>query len=122
MRRLEIPTRDGVVAVIPVRMTEAWLLIDEKALRIAAGNPRGRGALEMPSISRLESLADPKALLRDLLVSASEAKGRKRRRFDRVEAMRRLADLIADYSPLERLPAFRAFRAELEAGLEAIGA
>jgi hypothetical protein len=30
------------VPVVPVRMTEAWLLIDEAAIRSAAGNPRGK--------------------------------------------------------------------------------
>jgi hypothetical protein len=34
-----------VVPVVPVRMTEAWLLLDEEAIRKVAGNPRGRNQL-----------------------------------------------------------------------------
>jgi hypothetical protein len=36
------------IAVIPVRMMEAWLLIDERALRTAAGNPNGGEPLDLP--------------------------------------------------------------------------
>ncbi len=121
-RRREIPTRKGVVAVVPVRMTEAWLLIDEAAIRSAAGNPNGQVRLGIPGISRLESVADPKGLLRSLLVTASEATGRRRERFERSSAVARLAEQIQDYSPLMRLPAFRAFEKELVEGLAGIGA
>jgi hypothetical protein len=40
------------VPVVPVRMQEAWLLIDEAALRRAAGNPNGPMPLAMPSLPR----------------------------------------------------------------------
>src|SRR4051794_15078621 len=30
------------VCVVPIRMTEAWLLIDESAIRRASGNPNGK--------------------------------------------------------------------------------
>ncbi len=121
IRRREIPANDRVVAVIPVRMTEAWLLTDEKALRKAAGNPNGRAALSLPPVNRLESLPDPKSTLRDLLVVASKAIGRRRKRFDQHGARQRLADLIEDFSPLRQLSAFTAFEAELEEGLGRIG-
>lgn len=107
-RRNEIPTANDIVPVIPVRMTEAWLLIDEGAIRLAAGNPSGRAALPLPKVSQLEGLADPKARLVELLMTASEHRGRRRSQFNRGAAVRRLAQSIADYSPLERVPAFRA--------------
>src|SRR5438067_10442591 len=44
-----------VVAVVPVRMLEAWLLCDELALRRAAGNPNGRQPLELPPANQLEA-------------------------------------------------------------------
>lgn len=122
VRRREIPHDDLVVAVIPVRMTEAWLLVDESALRQAAGNPNGRVSLALPPPSRLESVADPKTLLRELLATASEATGRRRRRFDQSAARQRVADLIGDFSPLRELPAFAAFESELESALDHIGA
>ena len=36
------------VATVPVRMTEAWLLIDEDAIRRAADNPNGRAYVGIP--------------------------------------------------------------------------
>lgn len=42
------------VPVIPVRMTEAWLLISEKAIREASGNPYGRVNLRLPSSRDIE--------------------------------------------------------------------
>lgn len=105
------------VCLVPVRMTEAWLLIDEQALREAAGNPNGLVDLRLPPTSALESLADPKKTLYDLLNKASELKGRRSRRlrgFRERQARQRIAELIDDFSPLEELPAFRDFRAELK--------
>ena len=39
------------VPVVPVRMTEAWLLFDEKAIRWAASNPNGSQPLGLPESS-----------------------------------------------------------------------
>lgn len=40
------------VAVVPIQETEAWLLLDEKAIREVAGKPRGRVRLNLPTPSR----------------------------------------------------------------------
>ena len=64
------------VPVIPVRMSEAWLLIDERAIRRAAGNPNGKIHIALPSIKNLEKLPDPKQELRAILKSASGLGGR----------------------------------------------
>ena len=39
---------DWTVCVVPIRMQEAWLLLDETAIRTAAGNPHGHRLLELP--------------------------------------------------------------------------
>jgi hypothetical protein len=75
-----MPNR-GWVPVIPIRMTEAWLLLDEQLLREVAGNPNGRVPLQIPAAREAERLADPKGLLKELLVTASELTGRKRQIF-----------------------------------------
>ena len=98
-----------VVCVVPVRMQEAWLLIDESALRKAAGNPQGRRMLNVPDPRRLEDLPDPKQILHDLLCQASELSGRRLRRFDRDMGrhVHRVAEQIDDFSPLCELTAFQ---------------
>lgn len=112
-RKREIPVLPRVVAVVPVRMTEAWLLISERAIRQAAGNPNGQVALEVPPPRRLEGLADPKSTLRELLVRASEFKGRRRQQFQSVAAARRVAEYIEDFSVLRALSAFQELERDL---------
>lgn len=101
------------VCVIPIRMTEAWLLIDEAAIRRAAGNPNGRVKLSIPPVSSLEGKPDPKQLLHELLVTASELPGRRRRAFDPRARVRLVAGLLDDFSPLRALSAFRDLETEV---------
>lgn len=110
---------DPVVCVIPVRMTEAWLLFDESAIRQAAGNPTGRVRLTLPAFQRLEKLPDPKDALEKLLITASEAGGRRLKLFERdlPKLKQRVAELIKDFSPLRRLDAFSSFEQEMKDAL-----
>jgi len=106
IRRAADGLGDPTVPVVPVRMQEAWLLFDEQAIRRAAGNPSGKVALALPSLHRLESLPDPKDVLHELLVTASEYHGRRRKRFNPAQAALRLGEILEDFSPLRELPAF----------------
>lgn len=106
--------RDDVVPVVPVRMTEAWLLVSAAAIARAADRPDA--TLTLPPVSQIESLADPKRLLEDrLLQAAGNPTGRRRKRFRQSIVERRInvASLIEDFSPLEVLPAFQRFQADL---------
>ena len=103
-----------VVCVVPVRMQEAWLLIDEAALRRAAGNPNGTQPLSMPDVQRLEELPDPKQLIRDHLRQASELQGRRLERFNWRSSAHRVAEMIDDFSPLYGLAAFKRLAVEVE--------
>ena len=60
-------------------MTEAWLVLDERLIREVAGNPNGRIRLNMPTSREAERIADPKALLKELIADASETAGRRRK-------------------------------------------
>jgi hypothetical protein len=102
------------VCVVPIRMQEAWLLFDEAALREAAGCPNGEMALALPPLKRIERLPDPKECLYTLLRQASGLQGRRAKQFRPQVHAHRLSDLIEDFSPLRRLPAFQALEAELE--------
>lgn len=103
------------IPVVPVRMTEAWLLIDEQAIRFAADNPRSAVALELPSPRSLERIADPKRVLRQALITASEKRGRRRHQFERDLSARveRVAVQITDFRPLRQLSAFQSFEERL---------
>ncbi|MCA9699867.1 MAG: DUF4276 family protein [Myxococcales bacterium] len=68
------------VPVVPVQELEAWLLLDETAIRSVAGNPRGRTPLDLPKPKHIENRADPKRVLQTAL-SAAEKPGRRRKSF-----------------------------------------
>lgn len=99
-------SQDYTICVVPVRMSEAWLLLDEIALRRAAGNPQGRESLQLPMVKNLEQLSDPKRELYDLLRRASGLTGRRLAQFSVPQVVHRLADSISDFSPLRTLSAF----------------
>lgn len=103
-----------VVCVVPVRMTEAWLLFDEVAIRTAAGNPKGKRSLQLPHKARVEDEPDPKELLYELLREASELGGKRRKKFKANERVHRVAELTDDFSPLQQLYAFQALEADIQ--------
>jgi hypothetical protein len=111
-----IPT----ICVVPVRMTEAWLLFDETAIRKAAGNPKGKQSLQLPPLSKVEQLPDPKNDLCQLLRQASGFTGRKLKIFKAKERekIQRVAELIDDFSSLRALAAFQQLEADLDRVLQ----
>lgn len=106
----------SAICVIPARMTETWLLLDEAAIRTAADNPKGSQALQMPNIKNIEQHADPKTKLHDLLRQASGAKGRRLKKFDArlSEKVQRIAEITYSFSPLRELSAFQALETDVE--------
>ncbi|RPI78079.1 MAG: DUF4276 family protein [Desulfobacteraceae bacterium] len=102
------------IPIIPVRMTEAWLLIDEKAIRKASGNPNGRNRIDIPPIRELEQLPNPKKILHKLLRTASGLQKRQLKTFDTEHACNRISFFCADFSHLLKLPAFQHFINDVE--------
>lgn len=107
-------TETPAVCIVPRRMTEAWLLISEPAIRAASGNPSGRVRVELPRLDQLEEIPDPKEVLFAALRGASELRGRKLRRLRVHQLVHRTVELIEDFSPLRTLAAFGAFEADLQ--------
>ena len=101
------------VAVVPVRMLEAWLMLDEVAIRCAAGNPNGTVPLDLPSLRRVEDCPDPKNDLRRALRTASELTGRRLKKFNSAQAFWRVLDFVKDFSPLRQIPAYCRFEASI---------
>ncbi|MCG3199380.1 MAG: hypothetical protein GHCLOJNM_03894 [bacterium] len=109
----QFPRVIPAIEVVPVRMSEAWLLFDESAIRKAVGNPNGRVQLCLPPLNRVEELADPKTLLHGLIGCATEFTGRRLKRFRISTAIHRLSEVISDYSPLRTLSAFNRLENQL---------
>lgn len=104
------------VSVVPVRMTEAWLLFDEAAIRRAAGNPLGTEPLGLPPVRKLEQV-HAKEVLHKALRDASGTTGRRLKKLNIHRSLHVITDWIADYSPLDALPGFARLRNELREAL-----
>lgn len=128
-RRREIADAIGTSAphkchipVVPVQATESWLLLDEHQIRIVAGNPRGRNDLRLPAPNEVERRADPKKLLAEALLAASNESGRRRervvKRFN--EHRRRLLSMLDIDGPVNRLSSFKQLVADVKAARETL--
>ncbi|MEU9194890.1 hypothetical protein [Streptomyces hundungensis] len=108
------------VAVVPVRMLEAWLLLDEACLRRVAENPRGRVDLDLPKGLAAENIADPKQLLKESLARASEYKGRRLAQFQKRFSQHRLRmlELLDPDGPVSCLPSWQNFITDLDIAFE----
>lgn len=114
--KVEVP----YACVVTVRMQEAWMLIDESAIRSAAGNPNGTVPLALPKTRDMEGLADPKKVLHELLRTASELSGRRLKKFSASANAHRVAELVEDWRPLRMLSAFVEFERELDQALKSL--
>ncbi len=101
------------VCVVPVRMQEAWLLLDPVAIRHAADNPSGTARLDLPQPHRIEALPNPKAVLYECLKIASERRGRRLKRFRLERGALLVSRHMSDFQALRVLPAFRRLEEEI---------
>lgn len=113
-----LPAGIRYVGIVPVQMTETWLLHNEVAIREAAGNPNGRLPILLPTPARLEALPEAKLRLLGILREASGLSGRRLKRFEANERRRlhRLADLQQEqgFAVLRALPAFQVLEREIQ--------
>ena len=65
------------IPVIPVQETEAWLLLDEQAIRDVVACPKGKQPLRLPKPNAIEGTRNPKEILQKALLAASETSGRR---------------------------------------------
>ena len=65
------------VPVIPIHETEAWLLLNEAAIRAVVENPSATMELALPRPQDVERVPDPKRKLKEALSRASGLRGRR---------------------------------------------
>jgi hypothetical protein len=111
---------DNVICVVPITMMEAWLLIDENAIRRASGNTNADLKNHLPNVSRLEKIRDPKKELHELLRAASGLTGRRLKKFNEHKAVHLVSEYITDFSLLRNLKAFVDMETDLKLVVEKI--
>ena len=104
-----------VVPVIPIQELEAWLLLDEAAIRTVVGKPSCRVPLGLPRLKRVEETASPKEVLQGALLAASETTGRRRRDERRAFSTRRrtLLERLDIDGPVRQLTAWQRLEADV---------
>lgn len=107
-----------LICVIPVRMTEAWLIANEAPIRSAVGNPNGTESLGLPALKNIESLPDPKEILFAALKAASGLSASRKRRFNPHQFRHLVSGHTDDLEPLRKLSSFRHLEAQIQKHLE----
>jgi hypothetical protein len=103
-----------LICVVPVRMTEAWLVASEKPIRAAVGNPNGVEPLGLPATKNIETSPDPKFILFEALKAASGLNASRKRRFNPHPYRHRVSELTDDLEPLRKLSSFRHLEAQIQ--------
>lgn len=104
------------VPVLPVRMTEAWAIVDTVALAVELGTKKSAAELgvDIPS-SQLEKHADPKVTLRNAQRVARPT--RRPRSRQGIESIPAGLGERCSLATLKTLPAFRRLEADLDGAL-----
>lgn len=113
----DLGSNQRLVGLIPVRMTEAWLLCDPDAFRVALGSTLSDEALGIPA--EPEAVLAPKAALRAAIDRARGGR-RARRSLAGPDYTARIAEEL-DLDRLLRLRSARSFRDEAQAALVDLG-
>jgi hypothetical protein len=104
-----------VVPVVPIQELEAWLLLSEPEIRRVVGRPGGRNPLALPGPHEVEKRANPKAILQQALLDASETTGRRHLKEKKAFHERRkvLLDRLDIDGPVRRLSAWQVLEADV---------
>ncbi|MFV8331968.1 hypothetical protein [Flavobacterium sp. GSP14] len=111
---LDAEFNQKIVCVVPIKMMEAWLLIDEMAIKKAAGNKNYNNQVDLPPVNKLETLKEPKEILHELLKKVSGLKGRRLKNFNVHKAVHLVTEYTTDYELLRQLSAFNKFEEDLK--------
>ncbi len=101
-----------VLPVVPIQMTEAWMLADPEALRAALGTSRKAQVLGLPFKAKLvEADSDPKQTLKMIVSKANTHRSRQRQ--VEIDSLYTLLGRKVDLSRLRDVPAYQRFEHDL---------
>lgn len=106
------------IPVIPVQETEAWLLLDEQAIRDVVAS-QGKQPLRLPKPNAIEGTRNPKEILQKALLTASETSGRRLKK-EKNSFSRRRRVLLQRLDPLgavRGLPSWQCLERDIQRAL-----
>ncbi|EJB8380894.1 DUF4276 family protein [Pseudomonas aeruginosa] len=106
------------VAVVPIRETEAWAIVDGSALRCAFGTELNDQELGLPPTRNVESITDPKIILQRAF-TATHPTGRRLRQ-GTSPYLNTLGEQVSlDF--LRRIPSFSSLENDIRLALNVLG-
>ncbi len=109
-------TCKNLVAIVPVQMTEAWLLADEAVLLDAMMSSKHLRELGIENAP--ESYNDPKARIKEAIRSAHQNKRKRHRQQVSISDLYGPVGQQCDLEKLRRLDSFRKFEEEVRGSLK----
>jgi hypothetical protein len=111
------------VPVVPIQELEAWLLADESAIRSVVGRPSGREDLGLPRLAAIEGTSDPKSILQNACLVASDKRGRRREQERKSFSLRRrtLLERLDIEGPVRQLSSWRRLEEDIAGAVERCG-
>ena len=108
----------NIISVIPVHMTEGWMLADKELFKDEIGTSLSDEAL---NINRdPEAISDPKALIKEALRIAQESLPRRRRKIVISDLYQPLGQKLS-ITALEELESFRNFKESVRGAFRKLG-
>jgi len=99
----------NLVAIIPVQMTESWMLADSDLLKLEIGTELTNHQLNIPNhITNIENIADPKQRINEILRISQETLPRRRRKVTISELYTPISKKVS-LELLQFLPSYRSF-------------
>ena len=107
------------IPVIPVQETEAWLLLDEQAIRDVVAS-KGKQPLRLPKPNAIEGTRKPKEILQKALLAASETSGRrlKKEKNSFNHHRRVLLQRLDPFGAVRDLPSWQRLERDIKRALE----
>lgn len=107
-----------LVPIVPVQMTEAWMLVDRDALLSVIGTPPEHHNLDIPfRPQHVEQIADPKQQLARIFAEALASRTRRVRRRHKIAELYEPLGRTVDLTVLAQTPSYQQFVAALTQAL-----
>jgi hypothetical protein len=106
----------NLVAIVPIQMTEAWMLIDKELLKGEIATTKRSQELGLPRPNQIENITDPKALIEEAMRRAYSDLPKRRRRPIISELYTPISQKVP-LSELLKMPSYEKFQKAARDGL-----
>ncbi len=107
--QLEDTACKNLVALIPVQMTEAWMMADLNLLKEKIGTDKSNMDLGLPvKVNAIEGISDPKKVINDALRIAQQEQPKRRKKLSISQLYSPISQELS-IELLEELPSYRLF-------------